>query len=282
MTTVTLNEVVLESAMRSGAGFEGTCTGAGTTTTLVDLAATDQGTDANFAAGGWIYRPDAALAADMVRRISSSGFDPSTGTWTVTRAWTNAPTNSEAYQVYAMLPPIEQRGMAESWRRLVNRGLGNMWFEDEITIGTGDGSRTRFLMSDDTGWTPTEQQITAVLARRTDSGGLVYDMDQSKGGRSWAVLKSGGDAYMVLLRPPTSEQQVVLQVIRTYPSLTADTDTTVCPLELASLRTRFELMSYLDATPQSQGQYTGELARAYKDWAVQYAQTKPNPGITFR
>lgn len=279
--TVTLNDVVLEAAMRCGAGFSSTCSALGTTTTLIDASAMDQGTDANFAAGGWVYRPDAVLAADKVRRITASGFDPSTGTWTVTRVWTNAPASAEAYQVYAILPPIEQTGMAESWRRLVNRGLINMWFEDEMTVGTGDGTRTRFTLSDDTGWQPTAQQIVSVVVRRTQSDGTIYDVDQKKRGNDWQLIKANGDSVLVLLFPPTSEQQVVVHVIRLYPTLSADDDETKCPLELAALRTRYELYRYLDATPQSQGQYTNEMARTHSDWNGEYGQNKPIVGISF-
>lgn len=278
----TLNEIVLEAAMRCGAAFSSTCSGAGTTTTLVDATARDQGTDANFAAGGWIYRPDAAAAADKVRRITGEGFDPDTGTWTVTRAWSDAPDDAEEYQVYAILPPIDQAGMPESWKRLVNRGLSAIWFEDEIAVATGDGSfTTRFTLSDETGWTPNEQHIKSVVFRTVDSDGLVTDYDQSKNGRGWSVSHSNGSAILTTIYPPRDGQRVVVVAVRTYPTLDADTDETDCPLDLIALRTRYELYRYLNATPQSQGQYAGEETRARIDWMNEYGQHRPGGGVTF-
>lgn len=279
----TLNAVVLEAAMRCGAGFSSTCSAAGTTTTLIDAKARDQGTDANFAAGGWIYRTaSATAAADKVRRITNEGFDPATGTWTVTRAWSDAPDNAEAYQVYATLPPIDQPGIAESWKRLVNRGLNATWFEDQIVVGSGDGSlNKRFTISDETGWIGNEQHVKGVLLRTINSDGLIYEYDQSKEGRWWDIQHANGVATLVLGRAPLENQDVVVVAVRTYPTLSADTDETNCPLDLIALRTRYELYCYLDATPQSQGQYTGEMARALTDWLAEYKQHRPGGGISF-
>jgi hypothetical protein len=280
--TVTLNEIVLEAAMRCGAAFSSTCSSAGTTTTLVDSTARDQGTDANFAAGGWIYRPDAATAADKVRRITNEGFDPETGTWTVTRAWSDAPDNAEEYQVYSILPPIEQTGLPESWRRLVNRGLNATWFQDEVVVGSGDGSLgRRFTLTSETGWTPNVQQIKKVVYRTIDTDGITFDQDQSKNGRYWRIDFSSGDAVLVVGFPPTSDQDVVVTVLRTYPTLSADDDDTNCPLDLIALRTRYELYRYLDATPQSRGQYAAEAALALSDWQAEYRQHRPSGGVIF-
>lgn len=281
--TVTLNEIMLEAAQRCGAGFNSTCSGAGTTTTLVDLTAIDQGTDANFAAGGWIYRPDAPTAADKVRRITNAGFDSETGTWTVTRAWSDAPNNAESYQVYAVVPPIDQTGMAESWKRLINRGLSAIWFEDEIVVGSGDGSlNRRFPLADnETGWSPNSQHIKKVLLRTTDSDGIITDFDQSKNGRFWNIANASGDATLVLGYAPLEGQNVVVVALRTYPTLSADTDESSCPLDLIALRTRYELYRYLDATPQSRGQYAGEAAIALSDWQAEYRQHRPSGGIAF-
>jgi hypothetical protein len=278
----TKNEVVIETAMRCGAGFASTCSALGTTTTLIDAQARDQGTDANFAAGGWIYRPDATDDTDKVRRISSEGFDPDTGTWTPTRAWTVAPADDEVYQVYAILPPVVQPGMAESWDRLVNRGLNATWFEDQITVGGGDGSSIRrFPISDETGWVPNEQHVKGVLFRYTDSDGLITDRDQSKGGRYWDIQHTSGDATLILGRAPRADEDVVVVVVRTYPELEDDDDETSCPLTLAVLRARYELYCYLDATPQSQGQYTGEMARSLADWNAEYRQHRPGGSVVF-
>lgn len=277
----TLNEAVIESAMRCGAGFASTCSSVGTTTTLIDVQATDQGTDAGFASGGWIYRPDAALAADKVRRISNEGFDPSTGAWTPTRAWTNAPADDEVYQVYAIVPPIDQPGMPESWKRLVNRGLAAIWFEDTIVVGSGDGSSgRRFPLVSESGWYANEQHIKQVFFRTTDTAGLTYDYNQSRGHHYWDIVHDAGIPTILTSHAPTENQDVVVVAVRTYPPLDDDDDETDCPLDLIALRTRYELYRHLNANPQSQGQYAGEEARSQQDWWSEYRQHRPGGGIT--
>lgn len=267
--------------MRCGAGFASTCSALGTTTTLIDLQAVDQGTDSHFGSGGWIYRPDAADSTDYVRRITNDGFDTSTGTFTVNRAWTNAPAADEVYQVFAIVPPIDQPGMPESWTRLVNRGLDETWYEDTITVGGGDGSlNRRFPLADDTGWTANEQYVKQVLARRVDSDGIIHDMDLAKRGRYWDIVHDAGVPTLVLGYAPQSDQTVVIVAVRTYPPLSADSDETACPLELIALRTRYELYCYLNAQPASQGQYQGEEVRSQRDWLSKYAQFRPGGGVT--
>ena len=271
-----------EAARRSGAGFSSTCSGAGTTTTLVDVVATDEGVDADFAAGGWLLRPAAPTAADYLRRINLGGFDTVTGTWTITRAWADAPDSAEAYYVFAMLPPLTRPGVPESWQRLANRALSATWYEDEITIGGGDGSMTRFVIADDTGWVPNEQHIKGVSFRTTDADGTVRDIDQNKQGRE-AVWRSGvAGPYIELLRVPGTVEDVVLTVVRTYGTLAALTDETTCPLDLVALRTKYELYCYLDGVSQSTGQYKGEKEAAYRDWMAEYRQHQPRGAVVIR
>ena len=271
-----------EASRRAGAGFSSTCSGAGTTTTLVDVVATDEGVDADFAAGGWLLRPDAPTAADYLRRINLGGFNTSTGTWTVTRAWADAPDSAEEYYVFAMLPPLTRPGVPESWQRLVNRALGATWYEDEITIGGGDGSLTRFVISEDTGWVPNGQHIKGVYFRTTDADGTVTDIDQAKQGRWWRFRSGVVGPYIELSRVPSTTEDVVLSVVRTYGTLTALTDETVCPLDLAALRSKYELYCYLDGVSQSTGQYKGEKDAAYRDWMAEYRQHQPAGAVVIR
>lgn len=133
----TLLQSILESAQRCGAAFASTCSDNGTTTSLIDATLLDQAADATAFNGGWIYRPDAVLTADKTRRIADEGFNPQSGALVPNRAWTNPPTIGETYHVYAMVPPKPQAGLPTDWTTLVNRGLNNMWFIDELTVGHG-------------------------------------------------------------------------------------------------------------------------------------------------
>lgn len=276
----TLNEVTLESARRCGAAFNSTCSAAGSTTTLIDAVARDQGTDENFGAGGWIYRPDAVLTADKLRRISNQGFAPATGTWSPTRAWINLPASAEAFQVYALLPPIDQSGMPESWLRLVNRALSAIWYDDTISVGGGDGTQNvLFPLADETGWTANEQHIKGVWLRQFDDDGIPIEIDMSRGGRFWKVVHTSDGAMLALSQPPFEGQEVRIQVLRSYAPLATDDDETNCPLTLLALRVRYELFRYLDGSPQGRGQYEGEVKIALGDWQAEYRQHRPAGGV---
>ena len=271
----TLVAVMTEAARRCGAGFSSTCTSAGTTTSLIDLLAADEGVDESFAQGGWILRPNAVAAGDRLRRINAAAFTPSTGAWGIGRAWTNAPANGEAYYVFSMLPPTEMPGIPESWKRLVNRALAATYYDDEITVGFGDGTQDRFTIADETGWVAREQHIRGVLLRTQNDDGTVTDIDQGKNGRYWRIQHGAQGPQVVLSRIPSGTQAVVLSVVRTYQPLSAFDDETNCPLDLAALRTRYELYCYLDAASQSVGQYKAEKERALRDWRIEYGGHQP-------
>lgn len=183
--TINLEDLRIETARQASCGFSGTCTALGTTSTLIDLGLIDQGITAKFLEFAWIYRPDAAAAGDRVRRVKLDGFTITSGTLTIdsNRLWTNAPASGEVYQIFSILPPINQPGMAYSWDKAINDGLANIMHRDEIVLGRGSERGHTFLplnraevvllafiavdggsgitITAPTGWT---------LVRRTDSG----------------------------------------------------------------------------------------------------------------
>lgn len=271
--TATLLEVMAETARRCAAGFDSTCTAAGTTTTLVDAVAADEGVSTTFAQGGWILRPDAPTADDQVRRISL--FDPATGTFTVSRAWADAPDDAEAYYVFAILPPLALPGIPESWQRLVNRGLAATWYDAAIPVAAGDGTLNRFPLAAEDGWVPNDQQVKMVLFRTYLDNGNVRDLPLNTGGRKWRLEPGDGQTMLVTNRSPRSDETVIVIAVRTYSALDAITDETACDLTIASLRARYELYTYLDAAPQTKGQYAGEAKAAYQDWWSQYRTVRP-------
>ena len=91
---LTVRTVRLDCARQAYGGFDGTCSSVGTSTTLIDSVLSDTGKDAYFMEGSFLYRPDAAAAADALRRVTEGGFAASTGTLTVTRAWATPPASA--------------------------------------------------------------------------------------------------------------------------------------------------------------------------------------------
>lgn len=134
-----LKEIVLEAAKKAGLAFSGTCSAQGTTSTLIDAVLRDFGTTTRYAEGSWVKRPNAVLAADVIRRINEDGFTVASGTLAPLRAWTNLPINAEAYEVYAVIPPAAQAGAPYDWVQAVNEGLGKMYYLDRLVLGHGTG-----------------------------------------------------------------------------------------------------------------------------------------------
>ena len=138
----TLRDARLEAAREAGMAFSGTCSGAGTTSSLVDIVLSSVGVSTKYLEHGWLYRR-AAAAADRQRNIATDGFTVSTGALAPDRIWSDAPDESEAYEVYSLVPPTPQAGVPVSWNRAINNALQRMWYVDEIVLGRGTPARDR-------------------------------------------------------------------------------------------------------------------------------------------
>lgn len=118
-------------------GFASVATGNGSTTTIVDAVLRDQGVTAKFLESLWIYfSQSGTAAADLVRRVQTDGFTIASGTLTWARTGETV-ASAEAYQVFALLPPIDQAGEPYSWDRAINDGLAECPMEDHIVLGRG-------------------------------------------------------------------------------------------------------------------------------------------------
>ena len=245
----TLADARLEAAREAGLAFSGTCSSLGDTAYLADLVLTDVGVDVKFLQHGWIYRPDAAAAADRQRNVATDGFTVATGRLVPTRAWTNAPANAEAYQVFSLIPPIPQAGIPVSWNRAINNALDLMHFTDEMVIGRGTkaGDR-RFSL------TRGEVVLIAVLAV---SGGSNVTITQPTG---WSLIRrtnSGTDIAFA-----------------TYWKRAAATDTEVFTFTLDSSRVAAGgVMAYVDANVSDPVDTDGGTATASSFTATAPAAT---------
>lgn len=135
--TATLLEAILETAARCGAAFSSTAGAGSEVGFLRDAALLDNGQDPEAYAGGWIYRPNAANASDKLHAVAPTGSFGAQGDITPVREWVVAPAAGEVYHLYAMLSPKAQPGQVETWHRIVNRALGNIWSVGDYVVAAG-------------------------------------------------------------------------------------------------------------------------------------------------
>lgn len=259
-----------EAVTQANMGFGSACSGAGTTTTLIDAALADTGVDTAFLEGAWLYRPDAALAADKLRRVKKDGYTAATGTLSIDRAWTNLPASAEAYEVYNGLPPIDAPGAGYSWARACRDGLEKSWFIDRVNLGEGTSTRqTRFSLAT---WPDiNENTIRRVFLRTTDNNGIITDVDARSRGSDWQkVMESGALSIEFVVAAPTTNQTVIVEAVRTDGAVYIDTDVTLTPLRLAVRATVWQAMVH------TFGEQSVQAVGAYRDWAAE--QTRQHAG----
>lgn len=269
---LTMLRLRVEAARMASAGFDGTCSATGTTTTLIDASLIDDGVDEAFLEGSWIYRPDAAAAGDRVRRVARGGFDTETGTLSFDRAYTNAPDSGEEYHVFNLLPPIDSRGQAYSWDRAIRDGLAGVWIVDQVNLGEGSATGSRdFSLAAHTSYLD-KRQVRRVLKRTTDSNGYVTEWDCDGNGGWWTIEENGIGVLTLRINPaPTTQESVIVEFNRTDADLWADTDVTLVPEPLAPAAVAMAAYRWLNEQDQPgkyQREYEGALLafrRAAKD-----------------
>lgn len=263
----TLASARFSAAGRADASFRSACTAAGTTTSLTDAGLRDQGVDRDFLSGAWVRRPQASHD-DRVRRLGESPFNPATGALTVQRAWSVAPTDGEAYEVYTVLPPVPQPGAPYAWDRAVREGLLNIWFIDQVLVATADGANREF----DLGPFPHVRKATTrrVLTRRVDSEGRSLEADAGKNGRGWAIREDGPKRTLVLSRIPASGLQVIVEVNRRADPVYLDDDFIPVDEELVGAAAVVAAYRHLSRVTPTKAQYAAELAGALSEFEALY------------
>lgn len=246
------------AAREANAGWTGSCSTTGTTTTLIDVMLTDTGVSAEYGQGLWIYRPNATLSTDRQRRVAQGGFSPATGTFTVTRAWTNAPASGETYQVFAYYPPTDNAGTPISWDRIIRRALREAPFVQQVNLGQGAPPVHRFSLNAYASFVR-EPDIQRVFRRYVDTQGVTHDFDCDKQGRRWyCVEEAPGELAVDIWPPPLINETVIVEVRRTDHNVFQDGDVTLCPYQYAIRGIAWQL--YLQLNIEQPGKYANELA----------------------
>lgn len=124
-------------------------------------------------------------------------------------------------------------------------------------------ARPSGIPSDD--WTPNPDAIRRVFSRSLPENPSALDQDESKNGRYWR--RAYDPPGIELGRVPSTEEVILAEVVRPYPPLSAETEATDCPTELAVAAASYALYMHLDGGPNSRGAYKTQLASAQAEFA---------------
>lgn len=260
---VRLLDVMLAASARAGAGFQSTCTALGTATQLIDATLRDQAVSADAWKGAYIYRPDAALAADRLRRLTETPFIVASGGLVPVREWTNGPAEGEVYYLFVLLPPFAVAGAPYGWDAAARDGLQECWFEDLVDVGEGSSAITsRFDLAPYLGLIH-ETDIRAVTLRKyAEDGTVQWERNASKEGGFYYTQANGRSGLTLIVRPaPAAGVHVLVTALRRDAEIYAADDITGCPLRLAARATVWKAYEYLNSVHL--GKYDGEEARAF-------------------
>lgn len=119
-------------------------------------------------------------------------------------------------------------------------------------------------------WTPRADDIRRVFSRSLPQNPSLLDQDESLNGRYWK--RSYDPQGVILGRIPSTDEEIIAEVIRPYPPLAAETDATDCPLDLALAAATYCVYRYLNDAPGSRGAYKTQLASAVEVFAKRVAE----------
>lgn len=267
----------VDAARKANAGWDSTCSALGTATTLVDAPLLDNGVDADFAQGVWLYRPNAALATDRVRRVALSGFDTTTGAFTVSRPWSNAPAANEVYHAFLFYPPTDGPGAGASWDRIIRDAFHDLWYVDQIDLGTGTATmQRRFSLTDVAD--VARAQVRRVLIRCFDANNNPFDRDAGSLMGVWQFVEDGPGSVSIDVYPaPITTEHVIAEVNRQPAPIYNDTD--VMDIDAAYARAAVVRRLFWQLNSDQPGKYAGELAMAQQDLA---SAATPAPNAVIR
>lgn len=189
-----------EIATCDGLGFAtGVCSAAGTTTTILDTSADSPlqpSDDEGLYESAWAkVSADSAgtpLNVGEVRRVKDDGgYVPASGTLTLDRAFSNATTTTQTYQLFFGVPPIDF-GTRKGIVTFLNEALRNLRYCTQLllTLATDGDMETSGV----TNWT-----ASSVTATKSTSTGVTM------GDQALRVANSGANGYAAAVNIPVAE-----------------------------------------------------------------------------
>lgn len=269
----TVADIIMAAARRAH-GFTGACTAAGTVSLLYDAYLAENGLDEDYLDGCWIFRPDAALSSDWVRRTVRNPFDVSASSLEVVVPWTNLPASGERYAVFPLLSPLPGRS-SYSWLEALADALAEIKTPERIDLGLGTSTgKDRFFLTAHAGYV--EENLIGKVWLRTvnpDDATLYDEMDASKLQRFWEYHEDGrGNAHIYLNPPPATDEHVIVDVKTKYDRVYAADDITLAPFDLAVWATLVKVYEHMNAL--TNGGFAGQLQRANESMYTEYGNTR--------
>ncbi len=263
-----MSTTLLELRQALGLELEECVTGqvqASTATTLVDTALAEARPATGAFVGAWVLISSGAQAG-TVRRVT--GYDATTGTLTVARAWT-APAAGSAYEVHTLASPADLL-------RFINAGLARCPYLREEEIAAVAGQRQYSLAAYT--WLLRPSQVVDVRWRLGDVGQQV-----TYPARWFDVRVTAGEGETPSLTlhvdPLSSATTLVLQAIAYYGPLAADTDTTGCDARWALAAAAVQAWAWLTRSGPAQDvqRYERRQAEAAARFRALSRQLAPRP-----
>lgn len=224
-------------------GLYGTAT-TGATGALTDTTLLAVGGNASSRYGNWfLYRPAAANASDVYRRVTAAGYAPTTGVLTHGGGnWTVAPLASGDSGYYE-LHQFDPRDVNAA----IVRALTKRCFTLERDTFTANGQSrydvTAAPISLTSITTVQDQVLEFSRISGTDPNARISPW--ATAGRTWWPEGDGATQYVRFDPPPSGEIQVTWK--KPYATLTDETTTTTCPVDYVAWAAWFELFDVLAA-----------------------------------
>lgn len=236
----------------NGNFFTSTVT-AGTTNSLIDTAYLLSNTMSLGAYDDWyIFRPFTTLATDKMRLLSS--YDPMTGTLVPDAIWVNPPTLGEVYELHGFVAPFAPNVLKQGMTYLINEALKRCFVTLETTL-TPTALATRHQITTAAPWVDAEWKVRQVGVLSSGQDRTQINPYQSYPIRGYVTNEGRGTFYInhpgysfnttdtIYLWTVASGYSQCSQA--SFPSgtqsgLSADTDSSVCPIEWVAEATLVE------------------------------------------
>jgi hypothetical protein len=214
--------------------------GASSTSTITDAALQDSIESDSQYVGGWVVTGDSLFPT--VRRISA--YIPATGTISVSRAWSVAPTTSGTFEIHWVIAP-------ERLHYLINQALRRCFYVASMTPTIAASDQSEFSLSgdDEDSELVDPRQIVGVYLKTGDTANQ-YRMQPL----DWYELEDEGPNPKIRIRLSLALTDVlVVRYIRCYDPLSDDPaqptthEETDCPMQYVKAATMVECFNWLAA-----------------------------------